>query len=1073
MRHLLLILALFSGISATLPAYSRNWTQESSKPNTYHTGLPARTLRQVLNDWEKQYQVSYLYRADLGKTKVVEPSKVALPHEEALQRLLKGSNLGYQRTSERSYVILEKNEAQKNTEQEHSSTLESKTSEQFLAFEALNKYSLADLRKGNERRIPLGLDRPSWFKAITGKIVDANSGEPLIGASVSVKGTTRGAVTGLDGTFSLDAAETDVLEISYTGYSTLEVLVGDQSNIEIKLSEMASMLQELAVVGSRSQAARSRTETVAPVDVINAAELRSTGQVEPTQMIHFTVPSFNSSRQTVADGTDHIDPATLRGLGPDQVLVLLNGKRRHNTALININGTVGRGAVGTDLNSIPSSMIERLEVLRDGAASQYGSDAIAGVINVVMREKVGTTFTAHYGQHATSYLPLANAAERNMNDGRNLQLGLYHGFKLKGKGRLSIAFDARLRDTTNRVGDFTGTVYPYAVRNSTTNQFDWFDGFNGSALGISTAANAANTEVVNADNRLIAQRGFSRANNMHVGNSRSNNYQGAINGAFPLGSKAELYFTGSMGFRQGKGAGFYRYPKQTTQVIRELYPNGFLPQIHSDIQDASLLAGVKGTTGSGWNWDISSVFGQNAFRFDVENSNNASQFESRANAPTEFYAGTISFGQLTNNAQIAKDFGEKMGLESFNVAVGAEFRVDMYSIEQGEEASWRNFTPTSGRVGGAQVFPGFQPSNDVETNRNVLGAFVDIETDLTKRLLVNAAARFENYSDFGGNLAGKLAARYKFANAFVLRGAISNGFRAPSLHQFNFSNTSTQFVVANGQTVPRNVGTYRNNSQLARDFGIPELTAERSVNYSLGVTSKFGKIATLTIDAYRIDITDRIVITGNMNRTNTVVNQILTAAGQTEVNAAAFFTNAISTNTRGIDAVFTLAPRFRNGSGLDLTLAANFTENEIDGPIKTTPKLPADQFGRTFFSRLEESRIVVGQPRSKFAASATYRTGKLIGTLRAIRFGEVATWDETNTALDEVFSPKIVTDASLGYKVHKFVTATLGVNNLFDTYPDPIKNAGNRSDNRFVYSRGVTQFGFGGRYWFLAATANF
>ncbi len=872
-------------------------------------------------------------------------------------------------------------------------------------------------------------------RTISGKINDSN-GEPLVGASIVIIGTTTGALTDFNGQYSLAVPATaKTLRISYVGYATKEVTVGDASTIDVILDEGTS-LNSLVVVGSRSTAARTKTETTAPVDVLTSKELQATGQTEPTQMLHYVVPSFNSGRQTVADGTDHIDPSTLRGLGPDQVLTLLNGKRRHNQALININGTIGRGSVGTDMNAIPAAAIDRLEVLRDGAASQYGSDAIAGVINVVMKDAPGTSVAGHLGSYNTQYEPIFGKTDkRKMTDGDMLQLSAYHGLAV-GKGKLSFAVEFRDRKASNRTGDFLGTVY------NTTKAID--------------------------DSIIASKGGFDRTFNMQVGNASSRNLLGFVNFSMPFGTNKEFYVNAGASNRKGSGKGFYRYPKQVTQVIPELYPNGFLPEIHSNINDYSALVGVKGTMESGWRWDLSNVFGSNSFRYDIKNSNNASQFALGKSAPTEFYAGTQKFAQNTTNFDMSKGLNVP-AVKTLNLAFGAEFRLDNFQIEAGEDASWKNYDLNAKplRVGGSQVFPGFQPANAINKSRTVMGAYVDLESDVTDKFLVDIAARVENYSDFGANAAAKLAARYKFADEFVLRGAISNGFRAPSVHQRYFSNTSTQFVVANGVTTPNNVGTYRNDSEIAKALGIPSLEAEKSTSVSFGVTSKFASIFSLTVDAYQINIKDRIVITGNMSRSNSLINSLLTAGGAAaDVTQVAFFTNAINTKTKGIDIVFGGSPKLGNGT-LDVTAAANFTKNELDGAPKTTDKLPADQFGKTFFSRLEESRIVVGQPRQKIAFSVAYRIKGFTANVRATQFGEVAVWDNTNTAIDETFSPKTITDATLSYK-YKTVTLTLGANNLFDVYPDKMKNLGNTSDGRFIYSRNVSQFGFGGRYLYAA-----
>jgi iron complex outermembrane receptor protein len=871
---------------------------------------------------------------------------------------------------------------------------------------------------------------------LRGSVRDAN-GLPMAGASVILENTKRGTITDASGNYELKVAPGNyTLVISYVGVQTQrkQVTVGggesSENNFEMQNS---GDLNRVIVVGSRSVTSRSSTQTPVPVDVITSRELTLTGQVEPTQMLNFVAPSYNSSRQTVADGTDHIDPATIRGLGPDQTLVLVNGKRRHNTALLNVNGTIGRGSVGTDLNAIPASAIERVEVLRDGAASQYGSDAIAGVINIVTKKNTsGTTLTGHWGKTYAG-------------DGEMQQIGLNKGLSLGNKGGyMNISADIRHRDPTNRSGDYTGTVY---------------------------------TNTVALDEQLIAQNGFSRKNNMFIGNSEVYNYGALVNMGYPFSKNLQFLLTAGYNYRNGKAAGFYRYPKQTTQVIAELYPNGFLPEIHSIIRDKYINLGFEGKIGGNWNWDISQAIGGNSFRFDVTNSNNASQFALKAAAPTEFYAGKLLFSQYTTNLNVSRDFGTQMGLKSFNLAFGGEYRRDNYSIQEGEEASYLNYAPSSGRVGGAQVFPGFQPSNAVNAQRNVYGGYVDIETDITDKLLLNGAGRYEKYSDFGSNFAGKFALRYQLFKQLAIRGAISNGFRAPSMHQRYFSAISTVFIQTSSGLIPFQQGTFRNNSLVAQAFGIPSLDAEKSTNYSVGLTSKLAKNKlSLTVDGYLIDIDNRIVLSSSFRRfsapeanaVNTILNQY---PDLNDVSAVIFFTNAIDTRTKGVDIVTSFSDKVGNGQ-LTLTGAANFTETKVRGDARvstiTDPALQA-----RLFARDEKGRIEEAQPDNKISISVNYRIGKFIFNARTTRFGKVITRDPGNPLLDEFFDPKSVTDASMSYKFTNFFTLMIGANNIGNTYPDRLKNFGNTGEGRFVYSRAATQFGFNGGYYYTSVVFEF
>ena len=994
-----------------------------------------KSLKSVLAELQTKGKASFFYKSQVVEQISVDVSAAERLEEgnfeKNLQNFLETYQLKVQKSGKNLFVISDKTEARSPFQE-----------------------SIAAAKISGET---------TQDRTVRGTVTAGDTKEGLPGVSVIVKGTSRGTTTDASGKYNLSVGTGSKLVFSFVGYESTEVSLGNSDVVDVSLKASSLTLGEVMVVGSRSTQVRTSIETVAPVDVITSKELISTGQIEPTQMMSFVAPSFVSNRQTVSDGTDHIDPASLRGLGPDQVLVLVNGKRRYQTALININGTVGKGSVGTDLNSIPAAAIERIEVLRDGAASQYGSDAIAGVINVVLKKSIGTQVNTHYGQQFAG-------------DGRNLQVGISHGIKIKQKGYLNFSLDIRKRDSTNRAGNFLGTVFTPAGANPTA------------------AQRAAD------DAAIAANGGFNRANNMQVGNSNLINIGGVINFDLPLSSKVDLYATLMIGYRNGKGAGFYRYPKQglqnPIQVDLALFPRGFLPQIESTIMDQSLIAGLTGKTTSGWRWDLSNTYGGNSFKFNVANSNNASL--EGTSRQTTFDAGRLQFFQNTTNLDVSRDFGQKLNLQSFNVAFGAEARIDMFKITAGEDASWRNFRPEGKLVGttrlnyapGAQVFPGYRPENAVDVSRTVMAAYADIETDLTKRFLVNAAARFENYSDFGSAFAGKLAVRLKLADALSIRGSVSNGFRAPSIHQSYFNNTSTQFQIINGQTVPSNTLTVRNDSPVANALGFDALKPEKSTNLSLGITSRVANTINITIDAYQIDIKDRVILAGPFRRTNAVVGNILTAANvPTDIQVVQAFGNIIDTRTRGLDIIVTASPRLGKGT-LDFMFAANFNKTDFL-KVNGTSKIPATLDASNnyfFFDRAEQSRILVGNPRDKFTASLGYRVGKFSANVRATRFGEVESWSPATTAttnLDEIFSAKTLTDLSVGYQITKALKAVVGANNLFDVYPDKQRwfnegNGnlgsglyGNTGEGRFVYSRNATQFGFNGGYYFVSLSASF
>ncbi len=965
-------------------------------------------------------------------------------------------------------------------------------------------------------------------QAVRGRVIDASTGTGLPGVTVVLVGSNVGASTDAKGDYTVQVGPGNyTLRFSYVGYisqdAALQVKEGVTSIVNMRLNESASSLNEVVVVGSRAATARTNIETVSPVDVVTTKELKSFAQVDVSQILNFVAPSFNSNRQSIADGTDHIDPASLRGLGPDQVLVLVNGKRRHNTALVNINGTVGRGSVGTDMNVIPVAAIERIEVLRDGAAAQYGSDAIAGVINVVLKKDYkGFTASLFTGQNMTS-LNYAQAnldgsstqRTQNITDGQQLQFDFSKGFAFGKGGKLTVSGQVVDRARSNRSGlDNAPTIYLGAS-----------GGFPGTPSG--QTATAFRTQLLADDASLVKSRGYDRQNVVY-GNSSSRNYGIFLNGSLPTGPKSELYFAGGVTYRTGSGFGNNRIPvSRSQQPLRAdgslFYPDGFLPAIQSSINDQSLILGFKTKLGE-WNMDLSNTYGRNTFRFDVLNSANAT-LPNTDNPQTQFYAGTLKFNQNTTNLDFSRPFGGSGSIKSLNVAFGAEFRQDQFQIVAGEENSYIGLTkavpaapltvtgPANGTtlaVPGSQVFPGYQKGDEIDRSRSNVSLYGDVEGEIAGRLLLDVAARYENYSDFGSRLTGKLAGRLKITEGLALRGAISTGFRAPSLQQRYFQNTSTQFVNGN----PSNTLTVNNDNDIARKVvGVDALRPETSVNYTLGLTGRINKSLTFTIDAYQIDITDRILYSGAFSRA-------LLGFGATDypgVNVVRFFANAANTSTKGIDIVAT--ERLKAGLGmLTLTAAINFNQNKVT-QINTTPLIndPKNNEGRVdaagvalspdnwyrniFFDRSQIALLETGQSQNKINLSVAYSIGKFNISLRSVRFGSVTNLttadpyaknpttgayynsqflrDESNRPyLDQTFGAIWITDLTLGYQINKMLALSIGANNILDVYPNQIfvdpRNATGSVDynsGRDLSNRGrllfpVNQGGFNGRFVF-------
>lgn len=930
-----------------------------------------------------------------------------------------------------------------------------------------------------------------YAQGLKGKITDAQ-GNALNGVSLAVEGLQVGTSTDVNGEYILKFPNpgTYRIRISFIGFETLNenATIGTETGVRnFTLRAAESSLDEVIIVGSRSTVPRTNIETAVPVDVISARDVKNFAQTDVTQILNYVAPSFSSNRQTVSDGTDHIDPASLRGLGPDQVLVLVNGKRRHTTALVNINGTFGRGTVGTDMNSIPVAAIDRIEVLRDGAAAQYGSDAIAGVINIILKKNTPLNFSTTYGQSVTE------ALGRKMYDGKTFQADISKGFDLEGKGFINIGAQYLARGATNRGGlDTRPLLYSSLPSKGATETEAEFQ----SRYAALKAADDARADAAGLDR-----------NNMRVGNSESQNLGYFINGAHQLGEKHEFYFNHGYTNKLGEAAGFYRLPSQSSQVDVTIYPNGFLPLITTDIDDISLTAGVKGLLGQ-WNYDISNSMGQNSIRFDITNTLNASL--PIGTSPTQFRAGELRFSQNTTNLDINRKFAFGTGKSSVNVAVGAEHRIDDYQIRAGEELSYSFGQPSRGipgrRIGtsftaaGAQVFPGFTPSNALDKSRNNTGVYLDLEGEFGPRLLLSAAGRYEDYSDFGNNFSYKFTGRLKVVGDLAIRGAVASGFRAPSLHQRYFNNESTQFV----QGQPTQVLTVNNDNTVVNQFGVGSLKAELSNSYSVGLAGKVAKNLTFTVDAYQLNIDDRIVFSsqytrerdgsGNQIPTGTV-NQILNTVDPNGlINSVQFFTNAISTKTKGLDVV--LSDRFdlgTSGNRITITAAANFNDTNVE-EVQGSPKIENDPALKArLFDRLERSRFETSVPKNKYTLSANYSSSKYGLLVRTVRFGEVTSLNATDPALvnlplqlDQTYSPKWITDLTVNYNFRKDMNFAIGVNNLFDVYPDkayidprnnennlsgdPTQNYSGSRDNtsngRFIYSRAVPQFGYNGRYVF-------
>jgi len=903
---------------------------------------------------------------------------------------------------------------------------------------------------------------------VKGQVIDHN-GESVIGASVFSSSTQSGTITDLDGNYSINLpAGTQTLTFSYVGFATniltVSVESGKTTELDTQLKEDAIGLSEIVVLGSRGND-RLVINSPVPVDVISGRELQMAGVTQTIQILQMLVPSYNVSKPSITDGSDHFRPATLRGLGPDQVLVLINGKRRHTNSLVHVNGTVGRGSTGVDLNAIPATAIERVEVLRDGASAQYGSDAIAGVINIILKKDktldASVTFGSNFsnferGYDATEGLQqgitnqnikdwnnlvnydwLTSTESIRKTDGQKINAHLGKGFSI-GDGIVYLSAQYRNQGRTNRAG--------------VDNRLNYFSNGDGTL----------NTKEAN----------FDRENNWRYGDSDFREFSLFANGDKALGQNT-LYFFAGYNNRYGESGCFFRRANDDRNV-RSIYPDGFLPRIAPTITDLSASVGLRGNLGENWNYDLSQVVGKNNFELNMKNTINTSlgginqfSFPNGIQQKQEIYDGTLGFLQAVTNFDVSRKVDVGFA-KLLNIVMGAELRFENYTIQQGELASFYNGNKISGGIqdgpnkgsdasSGCQCFPGWE--KEVDATRTNVGAYIDLETDIAERWTTGIAARFENYSDFGSTLTGKLATRYAFTDAFALRGAISTGFRAPSLAQGNY--TAIQTVSIGSQLVESGIFPYGDGLGAASALGAEPLKAERSVNLSGGLTYNTGKFA-VTIDAYQIDVKNRIVLSEQFSgpALETYLKSQNIFAG-----AAIYFTNKLETRTSGIDITSRYGINMGKARNLKVILSANFNKNEITNKDKITTPEKIKQFSDTpLLGEVEIARIEKANPNNVVNLIFDYTQKKWNLMLRNVRFGNI-TWSEYNDIGDivqQVFSPKIQTDVEVGYKISKELHFALGSNNVLDIYPDKY-----RKDlafgGLFQYD-GTYPLGFNGRY---------
>lgn len=938
-------------------------------------------LEDLLLELENQFDLSFLYEPSVIPSKPIDLSllQTAPPQDDFFKELALYSNLAFRKIAHGVYVI-----------------------------------------------------KPHLKEAWMSGSVYNQHGEKLIGATLYFENTTQGIATDEDGFYKiLLPAGHHFVQISYIGYHPtrveLQVPYGGKLEKDFLLKDPI-VLKEIVVLASRFRP-HDPLETVVPVDIISEAELTQLPQWELTQLLQYLSPSFHSTYQTISDGTDHVDPAMLRGLGPDQVLVMINGKRRHHSALVNVNGTVGRGSVGTDLNAIPVSAVKRIEILRDGAAAKYGSDAIAGVINIILKDN-----------HDANQLQ-AQTGISIQGDGALFKIAGNYGLKMGQRGFTHLSISWNHRGSVDRSGDYSGPVF-----------------------GDERDKDSEATEA------FFAQTGYHDHHVMSVGSAAIDNFGFFYNAQFELNNSTNFYSHGGFNYRYGQSAGFYRFPYQEHRQSG-LYPFGFSPQIRTDIFDISNTMGIK-VLKAGWTLDFSNNFGQNSFDFTIKNSNNASMGLA---SPTTARAGGFSYRQNNVKLDISKTIDGSLPL---HLAFGGAFRIDNFQQIQGDEWSWKHYGDTTStgqpKEAGIQVFPGFRPANKIEKIRSNTALYTDIELEATQRFILSLAARFERYSDFGSNLSWKLAGRYRLHQRLSLRTAFNTGFRAPSMPQIYFSSTSLQFIPVENQLRGLQVAHTNSESSLSHLLGIAPLKAELSTNWSGGGTAQLFEGLSLSFDAYHIHIRDRIVLTGRIDASG--IPEFAQVMESFDISRVQFFTNALTTQTIGFDLTGDYQLQLGKSKA---RISAAYNYNQTKVLAIRLPKGFSD-LENQFFNREEISRLEKVQPKSKLILGLTYGRKNWQTHIRSIRFGQVSyihpddddpqnwAFNELNGRVesrDQVFSEKWITDVSFQWHGLEKLVLAISANNIFDVYPDEHTHSANISQGVFRYSRTVQQFGVLGAFW--------
>lgn len=898
--------------------------------------------------------------------------------------------------------------------------------------------------------------------SVSGTVTDG-AGNALFGANVTVEGTSSGAATAADGSYSVDGVSGGAYTVtaSYIGYesASVSVNVDGSATANFSLASSAVSGNTVSVLGSRF--ARNVDEQAVPVEVITELEIRASGFTETSELLQALIPSYNSPKGYITDGSDHMRPATLRGMAPNQTLVLVNGKRRHQGALVHVNGSVGRGSTQVDLNAIPASAIAKIEVLRDGAAAKYGSDAVAGVINLILKESGGADMSITYGQNH-SYFDRGYAAGEGLIDGQDAST---YGWDLddehEGNGYLPYSADRGWARSGNE------TILKQDGQNLIIHAGNGMEVFGGNLYISGQIRDGGRSNRAGLDPRrqyfagMDAEEAAFDRENHRIGAGEFEQVSMMWNGSFPM-ERGTLYTFGGFNTRNGESGCYYRRA-QDNRTLRAWYPDGFLPLISPELSDKSFAVGMKGLMGD-YAYDLSVNTGSNDFAWGMQNSHNAT-YGTGPGQQSDFDLGTLGYSQTTVNFDLTRQLEMDGFAGPVSLAMGAEMRMENYTIEAGEEAGYADGgfdvldgpNAGAGAAVGCQCLPGLSPTNEQDRDRDAISVYVDAEANVLENLLVNVALRTENYSDFGATTNGKVAVRYEIQDGVAARGSFSTGFRAPALQEAYFSSIATNFI----DGIPYEVGTFPNDSEPAIALGAKDLEPETSTNLSMGMTYKDDTF-TLAVDAYQIKVDDRITMSETFNGSG-ATSDMATFFADRNIPAVGgrYFFNGINTETNGLDIVATMTQDLSNGSLL-LKAAMNFNNTEVTnkGDLVTPTQL-ADYTTDQLLGRANTVRFESSSPAEMFQFSARVQRPTTTFMVKMNRWGEV-TIPSGSVEREQVLSSKWTTDMEYSFQATSQVRVSFGMNNVFDVYPD--KTIKRNSFNGIFQHSGYSPFGFNGRY---------